>query len=71
MPTPAMTGDRNLQNYLTERYHFYHDSGYTKSESHSMAFRDMLQVKEQGYIVEENEPENPITEIVYSEEGSL
>jgi hypothetical protein len=75
MATPAMTGDPVLQRYLSDRYHFYHDQeGRNKSESHSMAFQDMLQAKQQGYVPadETQEPEQPeITDVVYSDEGGL
>jgi hypothetical protein len=67
----AMTGDANLQRYLADQYHYYHDQmGYTKSQAHAAAFQDMLAAKDQGYIVENPQPEeeNIYTEVIFSEE---
>ena len=65
-----MTGDPNLQRYLTDRYYFYHDQGYTKKDSHALAFRDMLDAQQQGYIINDQQPDPYLGE-VYSEEGPL
>ena len=77
MPTPAFTGDIELQSYLKEQYHLHRDvEGLSKAESHQMAFAEMLQYKElrdsgQLNIEEEVTAENPYTEVIYSEEGPL
>ena len=74
MATPAMTGDPNLQRYLTDQYHFYRDQGMTKSEAHSLSFQDMLSAKQQGFVPAPETPEDQqpdALDAVYSDEGSL
>jgi len=72
MATPAMTGDPNLQRYLTDQFHFYRDQGMSKSEAHSAAFQDMLTAKQQGFVpAPEEEPQPDVLDAVYSDEGNL
>jgi hypothetical protein len=72
MPTPAMTGDPNLQRYLSDQYHYYRDQGMSKHEAHSAAFQDMLQAKQQGFIPGPETPAEPdVLDVVYSDEPGL
>jgi hypothetical protein len=50
MPTPIMSGDSELQGYVARRYNELHQQGYSKSEAHSIAFRElrMLQAQQQA-----------------------
>jgi len=68
MPTPMMTGDPNLQAYLNERKREYRIAGYSQREINSLAFRDMLQAKRQGYIPDIPEAQQaPELDVVYSD----
>jgi hypothetical protein len=71
MSTPAFSGDPNLQRYLTERYHFYHDQGYSKSDSHALAFQDMLAAKQQGYIEYQEEYVPNEIDVVFSDQPGI
>jgi predicted transcriptional regulator len=74
----VMTGNKVLQTYLREQYWAARDAGLTKKEAHQVAFQEMLQANDQGYIiteegefVEEEEIENPYIKVICSEEGPL
>jgi hypothetical protein len=62
-----MTGDPNLQRYLRDQYRAARDSGLTKREAHSLAFQEMLAAKQNGYIIEEEQPADPYMEVIYKE----
>lgn len=67
-----MTGDPNLQRFLKDRYNELHDQGYSKSQAHAIAFQEMLQAKQQGYIeVVEQEPADPYLEVIYSDREGI
>ena len=64
MSTPMMTGDPNLQNYLRDRKLYWRNQGYSRRDADSIAFQEMLQAKEQGYIEDQTEPETNVYEQV-------
>lgn len=66
----VMTGNPALQRYLRDQYWAARDAGMTKREAHSVAFHEMLEANDLGYIIEE-EPEelvNPYKDVIYNNE---
>ena len=67
--TGNITGNLTIQQYLDERYRIYHRAGYSKKDSHALAFQDAMAVQQQGYIEldSQDQPHDDVYDAAYEE----
>jgi len=71
MPSPLMSGNQNLQGYVSRRYHELHSQGYSKSEAHAIAFQELRELIAEQEALEAQQqqiPPDPFNSIIYSDQ---